>query len=149
MSKFFITLLFITLGVINNTHLLGQVGFCGGIQIGYGGYYPPVHNYPPHCHTCGNTTPTYQNWSPPVCDNAGNSLGRVQAMGYHPQLVSFPIDMYDYSSLATGCIVDGQYTMAGSTVNMVVNGMPRSIPISNQARQVLERGGTIQVTVIW
>ncbi len=149
MSKFFITLLVIALGVMTNTQTMGQIVFSGGVSIGYGGCYPPPQSQcpPPHHHSGGNVYS--QSWIPPICDNAGNSLGVYQARGIQPHLVSFSIDLWSIDNLASGCIVDGHYTMAGSTVNMDIQGVRRSIPISHQAHQILERGGTIQVTMIW
>ncbi len=121
MKKVLYTLVLITLGVVFSTPLvLGQEpSYCTG-------------------------------WVAPVCNNAGHSFEFLQA-NHCPQLKILTVGRIakdQINSYSKGAVVDGVYQHCGYTINLMVNDMPRSVPISNYDWEILSRGGDIEISVI-
>lgn len=123
MKKVLCILVLITLGVVFSTHTV----------LGQG---------PSYC----------TDWVAPVCDNAGNSIEFLQ--GNHcPQLKILTVGRITASqinSCSPGAVVDQVYQSCGYTINLMVNGVPRSVPISEYDWETLYTyGEDIQISIIW
>lgn len=92
------------------------------------------------------------DWVAPTCDNAGNSIEFLQA-NHCPQLKILTVGRItanNINSYSQGCVVDQVHQPCGYTINLVVNGVPRSVPISNYDWETLYTyGEDIQISIIW
>jgi len=97
--------------------------------------------------------PSYcADWVAPVCDNAGNSVEFLQA-NHCPQLKILTVGTINASNITSsslGCVVDQTYQGCGYTINLIVNGSPRSVPISAYDWETLYMyHGEIQISIVW
>lgn len=135
----------VVLGTAIMTQAQGQwrLGWGGTVSIQFG-------QQQSNCYggntACCNTT----YWQPPVCDNAGNSIQRISQRCCCNVLVrNITVCPQNINSTSCGCFVDGMYHQQGYTINLVVDNMPRSIPISENDLRRLQNNQTITVQVVW
>jgi hypothetical protein len=86
--------------------------------------------------------------SVPICNNMGTSAERITSQ--YTLMTIGPITKKEINGCSHGAFVDNVWRSdCIHTINMVVRGMPRSIPISQEQWEDLENGRAIQVTVVW